>query len=187
MATIKKYLHTIDADGNKIVNIILNPLTTVQRTAKGALLGLADEGYVCFDVDLDLLFFWDGVQWINAGGGGTSEMDFIAGENISSGMAVVIWTDGSVYKYDVANNLHAGLTCGIAKTSVLIGNQITVTLTGSIHQEVGSGWLPGVSYFVSTTSILSSTAPTIGIVKKIGTGVDIDTIFINDYPEVITI
>lgn len=114
-------------------------------------------------------------------------LSLTAGESISSGMAVVIWTDNKVYKYDISNVNHAGLTCGIAKTSGILDNLMDVVLPGNIHVEVGSGWSVGNSYYISATSILTTTAPTTGIIKKIGTGIDTDTIFINDYNEFITI
>lgn len=72
MPETKKYYHNLDVDNNKIVNLLLNPLTTAQRTAVGTLLGPLDEGYVCFDTTLNQQFFWDGTTWIAVtGGGGT--------------------------------------------------------------------------------------------------------------------
>lgn len=70
MADTKKYYHNIDVDNNKVINLLLNPLTTVQRTAVGILLGPLDEGYVCFDTTLNQQYFWDGAAWITTGGGG---------------------------------------------------------------------------------------------------------------------
>lgn len=69
MADTKKYYHNLDVDNNKVINPLLNPLTTVQRTAVGTLLGPLDEGYVCFDTTLNQQYFWDGTTWITTGGG----------------------------------------------------------------------------------------------------------------------
>lgn len=114
-------------------------------------------------------------------------LTLISAQSISSGMVVIIGTDGKVYKYDITNENHAGLTCGIAKTSGAVLGQITITLPGNIHVEVGSGWLPGISYFVNSNSLLDSIAPTTGIVKEIGTGISTDTVFIKNYNEFIII
>jgi hypothetical protein len=70
MAEDKKYFHNLDGENNRLKNFLLNPLTTVQRTAKGLTLGINDEGYVCFDVTLNKQYFWDGGQWIEVSGGG---------------------------------------------------------------------------------------------------------------------
>jgi hypothetical protein len=69
MPETKKYYHNLDVDNNKVINPLLNPLTTVQRTAVGTLLGSIDEGYVCFDTTLNQQYFWDGTTWITTGGG----------------------------------------------------------------------------------------------------------------------
>lgn len=66
----KKYLHNLDVVNNKVMNLLLNPLTTAQRTTVGGTLGVVDEGYVCFDTTLNQQYFWDGTQWIVVGGSG---------------------------------------------------------------------------------------------------------------------
>jgi hypothetical protein len=106
-----------------------------------------------------------------------------AGENISSGMAVVTWTDGLIYKYDITNLAHAGLSCGISKTSALIGETITIVFSENSLTEAGSGWLAGKSYYIGANSLLTTVSPTSGISKKIATGIGIDTVIINNYPE----
>ena len=70
MAENKKYFHNLDAVNNKVMNLLLNPLTTAQRLAVGGTLGLSEEGYVCYDTTLNQQYFWDGTQWITSGGGG---------------------------------------------------------------------------------------------------------------------
>jgi hypothetical protein len=71
MADIKKYLHNLDVVNNKVMNLLLNPLTTVQRTAIGGTLGVSDKGYVCYDTDLNQQYFWNGSAWIVVGGSAT--------------------------------------------------------------------------------------------------------------------
>ena len=68
MAETKKYYHNLDVDNNKVINPLLNPLTTAQRTAVGGLLTPLQQGYVCYDTDLNQQFFWDGVSWITTMG-----------------------------------------------------------------------------------------------------------------------
>jgi len=71
MAETKKYYHNIDADNNKIINPLLNPLTTVQRTTIGGTLTLTEQGYVVFDTTLNQQYFWNGTAWIVVGGSAT--------------------------------------------------------------------------------------------------------------------
>jgi hypothetical protein len=80
MADTKKYLHNLDVINNKVMNLLLNPLTTAQRTTIGGTLGLSDQSYVCYDTDLDQQYFWDGTQWITVGGGitGSGTLNYIA-------------------------------------------------------------------------------------------------------------
>lgn len=115
--------------------------------------------------------------------GSSGELLRIAGENISSGMAIIINNDNKVYKYNILDNNHAGLSCGISKTSALINENITIVLPENQLTEVGSGWLSGVSYFIGSNSLLTSTSPSSGISKKIATGISVDTVLINNYPE----
>lgn len=110
-----------------------------------------------------------------------------SGEIISAGMAVVIETNGLVYKYDIFNYNHAGLSCGIAKTSGIPAGIITIKLASKILTEVGSGWLAGNSYFVGANSLLTIIPPIVGIVKKIATGIGIDTVIVENYTEHILI
>lgn len=79
MAEDKKYFHNLSGENNRLKNFLLNPLTTVQRTAKGLTLGPNEEGYVCFDTTLNKQYFWDGVQWIEvSGSGGATIADITA-------------------------------------------------------------------------------------------------------------
>ena len=64
MAETKKYYHNLDVDGNKVSNLILNPMTTVQKTALGLTLGIADKGYFVYDTTLLLPYYWDGTAWV---------------------------------------------------------------------------------------------------------------------------
>jgi len=68
MPETKKYYHNLDVDNNKVINLLLNPLTTAQRLAIGGTLGLLDQGYSAYDTTTDELYFWDGTTWILSSG-----------------------------------------------------------------------------------------------------------------------
>lgn len=108
-----------------------------------------------------------------------------AGEDLPSGIVVVVNIDGLIYKYDPLNISNAGKTVGITKNAALMGEEVTATIAGNIHIEVGSGWIAGVSYFIGTSGSLTATPPVEGISKKIATGLAPDTILVNDYPEIV--
>lgn len=189
--TVTLYLNGTATANKFIAEAVIKPKTTIT---------LDSSGFTQFPVPLPTISGGGGSSiWGGITGTITDQTDLVdnfsrkllegtAGEAISSGMAVVIWTDGKIYKYNITNDSHAGLTCGIAKTSTSAdGEPITITLPGNIHTESGSGWDSGLKYFISSTSILTTTPPTTGIVKLIGTGISVDTIFIDNYNELITI
>ena len=111
---------------------------------------------------------------------------FVAGENINGGNAVIIDTNGRVYKFNIANPSHAGKFGGIADTSSLIETSCTITIAGECT-NVGSGWTSGVSYYISSNSMLSPTPPINGIVHLVGIGSGTDKILINNSLEFETI
>lgn len=77
MAETIKYYHNIDLIKNKIINSLLNPLTTSERVAMGATLTTSDKGYVVFDTSLSQQFFWDGSAWVGSGGGGGGSINAV--------------------------------------------------------------------------------------------------------------
>jgi hypothetical protein len=116
MAEIKKYLHTLDIGNNKIINLLLNPLTTAERATKKASLLLLTgvEGYVCYDTDENVQYFWDvGIQdWVASGGGGTipnlqQVTDVVPNGNITTKS---IWLKSNYL--GIENNLN-GLLLGV--------------------------------------------------------------------------
>jgi hypothetical protein len=68
MAETKKYLHNLDVSNNKVINLLLNPLTTAQRLFVGGTLGIVDEGYSVYDTTTNELYFWDGMTWVLSSG-----------------------------------------------------------------------------------------------------------------------
>ena len=112
---------------------------------------------------------------------------YISGEAISSGMALISATDGKVYKYDIANEDHYGKFIGISKTSATANLPIQIYKKGDIANEVGSGWGQGLIYYIASTSLLTTTAPLVGTVVSVGVGIATDRIIINSSQEIITI
>lgn len=169
-----------------------NVVTTSQRITLGATLTEAHKFLFAYDSDLDTYFIWDGAawfekDWFDAGTPvdplpGTSEsvmVTFVTGENINGGNAVIIGVDGKVYKFDITNSAHAGKFGGIAQTSTLLGADCIVVIAG-IAENVGSGWTAGVTYYVASNSMLTSTPPTLGLLHNVGVGVATDKILINN-------
>lgn len=115
MAEIKKYLHTLDIGNNKIINLLLNPLTTAERATKkiSLLLLTGVEGYVCYDTDENVQYFWDvGIQdWV-ASGGGTSGIlvalpfttDHLATTNNQYVIGDLVYYAGNVYRCIASND-----------------------------------------------------------------------------------
>lgn len=61
--SIKKYLHDIDLQTNRLINARLHPLTTVERIALGSSYNSGDVGVFVYDIDLKVFYAWDGNDW----------------------------------------------------------------------------------------------------------------------------
>lgn len=108
-----------------------------------------------------------------------NKMYVMAGENINGGNAVIVLGDGKVYKFDITNPLHNNRFAGVADTSTLAGDICNITVTG-VYVNIGSGYTPGVTYYVAANSMLTSAAPLLGIICIVGVGVETDKILINN-------
>jgi hypothetical protein len=60
---VKKYLHDIDLQTNRLINARLHPLTTAQRIALGSSYNSGDIGVFVYDTDLKVFYVWDGNAW----------------------------------------------------------------------------------------------------------------------------
>jgi len=67
---IKEYYHDIDMNANQLFNSRLHNISTAARVILGSTLSTTDKGYMVYDTDLFSPYFWDGTQWLAAGGGG---------------------------------------------------------------------------------------------------------------------
>ena len=70
----KEYYHDIDLNKNQLFNSRVHNISTGARIVFGATLTTADIGLEVYDTDLLSPFFWDGVQWASAGGGGSQNL-----------------------------------------------------------------------------------------------------------------
>jgi len=64
MSETKTYLHNLDINRNKILNPLLNPISTSQRNTLASVLTLADQGYVCIDTNDNKQYVWSGLNWV---------------------------------------------------------------------------------------------------------------------------
>lgn len=106
--------------------------------------------------------------------------NFIAGENINAGRAVMVDTNKKIYLFDILNAYHYDKYIGISSTSVLSGEDCTVIITGA-NTTLGPGWGAGKAYYISTGGVLSEIVPSLGLVKQVAVGYDTNTIMIKDF------
>lgn len=183
MPETKKYYHNLDVDNNKIVNLLLNPLTTAQRTAVGTLLGPLDEGYVCFDTTLNQQFFWDGTTWIAVTGGGgtwgsitgviTAQTDLIAylaanyyplSSNPANYIDLTDLSGGTGISY---NNLTGVITNSAPDQTVVLNNGTGISVTGTYPNFTITNSSPSSGGTV--TSVGTSAPLTGGTITTTGT------------------
>ena len=70
MAQIRDFYSDVDLKANQLFNSRLHNITTADRITLGLSLTVLSKGYQVYDIDLLSPYFWDGVQWASAGGGG---------------------------------------------------------------------------------------------------------------------
>jgi hypothetical protein len=163
MAENKKYYHNLDVERNKVMNLLLNPLTDVQRAAIGAALGLADQGYVCYDTTLNQEFFWDGTQWIaQISGSGIPTQVAFWGTNTS------LTSDAELYWDN--NNKRLGIGIASPQTRLHVGNgggsmgfpyeEAIIERNGDtkfgVYTSVTSPSYGGASYVLGYTNFLTN-------------------------------
>jgi len=175
MADTKKYLHNLNVVNNKVMNLLLNPLTTAQRTTIGGTLGLSDQSYVCYDTDLDQQYFWDGTQWITVGGGGSvgpgvpTQIAFFDTTSSITSDTDLYWDNtnkrlgigGQPYGYklsvvDSNNYARFGTTAGSDVNAVILGKSTSSAIalmggTGERKILIGDG-TTGYANFISYNS-----------------------------------
>lgn len=63
--TVKKYLHDIDLQTNRLINARLHPVTTAERLALASSYNSGDEGVFVYDKQLKVFYVWDGNAWFS--------------------------------------------------------------------------------------------------------------------------
>lgn len=111
---------------------------------------------------------------------------FTAGEIINGGKAVRIGSDGKIYIFDINNPTFYGSYVGIAETAA-VTNDLCVVVISGLGTFSGSSFVAGTPYYIAATGLLTSTPPSIGLVKKVAVGVDSDTVLISETVEFETI
>jgi hypothetical protein len=98
------YYHDIDLHANQLLNSRLHNISTAARTALGLTLNVASKGYQVYDTDLLTPYFWDGTQWVAAGGTltGSGTVNYIPKWSSSSAL-----TD-SIIQQVSTNNIQIG-------------------------------------------------------------------------------
>ena len=79
--------------------LLLNRITTADRTTLGGLIGAGEKGMIVFDTDLDQIFLWDGGGWKTVDSGGLSgsgndgELTLWGASNTLTSDADLFWDD----------------------------------------------------------------------------------------------
>ncbi len=113
-----------------------------------------------------------------AGTPSATKQDYITGEDVTAGQAVMVDSDGFLYIMDITDSTHFGKCIGVAEQSALTGVACTVIMSGYCS-VIGSTWIAGDSYYIHTTGFLINTSPVVGWSQQIGNGVDTDIISVD--------
>lgn len=114
---------------------------------------------------------------INWGARSMSALTLTAGENISSSHAVVCH-DGLAYNADASDADDAGYVVGLAVTSALAGNQVSIQSSGEID-NAGWAFTPGTPIFLDSGGGLAERATGTAFDQQIGVALSATRLFIN--------
>jgi hypothetical protein len=104
---------------------------------------------------------------------------YTAGEAIGGGRSVFIAADSKVYVYKNTDMVAFGKFVGMSKGAASSGAQVQIQMDG-LFTDVGFGYTPGDTYYVSSTGVPTNTPPTTGFVHVLGVGVDSNTLRLFD-------
>ncbi|HNM25506.1 MAG TPA: DUF2190 family protein [Saprospiraceae bacterium] len=119
------------------------------------------------------------------GPAGGSVVTATAGQNLSSGRAVVSINNQIVY-FNPADESHAGLLYGITKTAALTGQSVEVQLSG-LFNETGLGFTPNQIVYAGASGVLTHTPPASGLIQQVGPAISANALSINITLTVISI
>lgn len=118
-------------------------------------------------------------NWSGGGGGlqPAIKKTFTAGENIGGGQVVML-TGDKIFKFVPSNPSNCQKVIGVTNQAGAINDSVDVILQGVCTQM--GGLTAGIVYYASTTAgLLSSTAPSIGIVQVVGIAENATTLIVS--------
>lgn len=123
--------------------LLVNRLTTAQKTSLGGSLTAAENGMVVFDTDLKGLYVWDGTQWLSALadnlGDHTATTDVEMSTNYldfggTEGVGIRFWNGNNSYKMSMGNS-----------TDYQFGPVTDYSIKTAMNSTAGRGWTWGVN------------------------------------------
>lgn len=144
MSTLdKKYYHNIDLDSNELKSgRIYNVTTSDRATLKTDFLANTPanfKGYIVYDINLNILYTWNGSDWTTAAGGSGT----VTSVSASTGMSFTTITGAGSVSIDITKvpYLYGGFSTGFLKYN-------------------GSAWVfDNATYLTSAVTSLSATSP----------------------------
>lgn len=121
----KIFLHDIDLARNTLKRAKLYPLSTANRLALPLL--PQDEGLVSYDLDLDTIFLWNGVVWIELSvGAGAGDKTYTHVQGSSS----ATWTvTHNLAKFPSVTVVDSGGTEVEGEVTHIDNNSLTISFT----------------------------------------------------------
>lgn len=116
---------------------------------------------------------------------GTDQIEQIAGQNLSSGRAV-IKSGGKVYYFNPNDLDHAGKTIGITTTSALSDETVTITFSGIIT-DAAFNFEEGQALYIGLNGQLFETVQNVLILQRAGASIDYNKILIDFFSPIIKI
>lgn len=109
---------------------------------------------------------------------GGSTVTYPAGENLSSGRAVII-DGGEAFYFDNTTAAHAGRVFGITRTSATAGNNVTIQVTG-IVTDAAFTFAPDNELWIGADGEIFDSMPLTGIlIQKAGVAVESEKMLID--------
>lgn len=149
---IKEYYHDIDLNSNQLYNSRLHNISTTDRVALGLTLTINSKGFMVYDTDVKLPFFWDGTLWQQAGGTWGNIAGIITNQTDLITYLSTNYTPQSrtITINGTAQNLSANQSWTI--TAATVGALSSTLLPGNIFVGNGSSVATGVTLTLSGTS-----------------------------------
>lgn len=111
------------------------------------------------------------------GPAGGSAVSYVAGENLSSGRAVIIHSDLAYY-FQPNNAAHHGRMAGITKTSAVNGQTVVIQHLG-VLTDAAFTFSPNIPLWVSSNGEITDSYPASTVIQKAGMSLNNDKILID--------